>query len=287
MKYLEATFTIEPDTQDARDLVSALAGEAGFESFEDEADEPLRGFVQADLFDQAALDMLLAEFPIGGTVVSYVLGDVDEKDWNAAWEAEGFEPIVIGDRCIVYDAKHENAQTLEIHEGELSIGIDARQAFGTGTHETTQMMLATMLDLDLQDRRVLDCGCGTGILGIAARKLGAAEVVGYDIDDWSVENAKHNAEINGVELDILEGDRTVLSHVSGVFDVVLANINRNILTADMPTLIDVMGAQGTLVVSGFYNEDAEMLLLHAVGLGLHEVGRRTEGNWCCLRLQRD
>lgn len=286
MKYLEATFTITPDTQDARDLVTALAGEAGFESFEDEADQPLRGFVQTDLLDQPTFDMLLSDFPLIGTHVSYELSEVEERDWNAAWEAEGFEPIVVDNRCIVYDAKHENAETLEIRPDELCIGIDARQAFGTGTHETTQMMLSTILELELNGRRVLDCGCGTGILGIAAKKLGASEVVGYDIDDWSVENARHNAEINSVELDILEGDRTVLSHVSGVFDVVLANINRNILTADMPTYIEVMGAGATLVISGFYNEDSEILLLHAVGLGLHEVDRKTIGNWCCIRFEK-
>lgn len=137
--------------------------------------------------------MLLANFPLVGTTVDYTLTDVDEKDWNATWEAEGFEPIVIDDRCIVYDAKHEHAEDLLTREGELAIGIDARQAFGTGTHETTQMMLSTMLDLNLQNKRVLDCGCGTGILGIAAKKLGACEVVGYDIDDWSRLGRHRNA----------------------------------------------------------------------------------------------
>lgn len=285
MKYSEATFKIVPDSQDARDLVSALAGEAGFESFE-EAPTELRGFVQTDLLDRPLLDSLLEQFPIEGTHVSYELKDVDEKDWNATWEAEGFEPIVIGDRCIIYDAKHEDASLLEIKPGELSIGIDARQAFGTGTHETTQMMVSTLLDCNLANKRVLDCGCGTGILGIAAKKLGAGEVVGYDIDDWSVENAKHNAEINGVEMEILEGDKSVLSHVNGVFDVVLANINRNILLNDMAAFVDVMNMHATLILSGFYNEDSELLLLKAVELGLHEVDRKSEGNWCCLHLEK-
>ena len=133
---------------------------------------------------------------------------------------------------------------------------------------------------------MLDCGCGTGILGIAAKKLGAGEVVGYDIDDWSVENAKHNAEINGVEMEILEGDKSVLSHVNGVFDVVLANINRNILLNDMAAFVDVMNMHATLILSGFYNEDSELLLLKAVELGLHEVDRKSEGNWCCLHLEK-
>lgn len=283
MKYYEAIFTITPDSEPARDIVSALAGEAGFESFDNEADG-LKGYVQVDLFDKEKLNTSLNGFPIDGVHVDYKISEVNDEDWNATWEQEGFEPIKIADKCVIYDAKDADKINSDDSLPKMKIGIDARQAFGTGTHETTQMMVGTLLELDLKGKHVLDCGCGTGILGIAAAKCGASEVVGYDIDDWSVRNALHNAELNGVKMDVFEGDKGVLSHVSGLFDVVLANINRNILLADMPAFRDVMGSDSLLIISGFYEEDIPVLLDKAKELGLKEVSRKTNGDWACVKL---
>lgn len=283
MKYYEAIFTITPDSEPARDIVSALAGEAGFESFDNEADG-LKGYVQVDLFDKEKLNTSLNGFPIDGVHVDYKISEVNDEDWNAKWEQEGFEPIKIADKCVIYDAKDADKINSDDSLPKMKIGIDARQAFGTGTHETTQMMVGTLLELDLKGKHVLDCGCGTGILGIVAAKCGASEVVGYDIDDWSVRNALHNAELNGVKMDVFEGDKGVLSHVSGLFDVVLANINRNILLADMPAFRDVMGSDSLLIISGFYEEDIPVLLDKAKELGLKEVSRKTNGDWACVKL---
>lgn len=283
MKYYEAIFTITPDSEPARDIVSALAGEAGFESFDNEADG-LKGYVQVDLFDKEKLNTSLNGFPIDGVHVDYKISEVNDEDWNATWEQEGFEPIKIADKCVIYDAKDADKINSDDSLPKMKIGIDARQAFGTGTHETTQMMVGTLLELDLKGKHVLDCGCGTGILGIVAAKCGASEVVGYDIDDWSVRNALHNAELNGVKMDVFEGDKGVLSHVSGLFDVVLANINRNILLADMPAFRDVMGSDSLLIISGFYEEDIPVLLDKAKELGLEEVSRKTNGDWACVKL---
>lgn len=283
MKYYEAIFTITPDSEPARDIVSALAGEAGFESFDNEADG-LKGYVQVDLFDKEKLNTSLNGFPIDGVHVDYKISEVNDEDWNATWEQEGFEPIMIADKCVIYDAKDADKINSDDSLPKMKIGIDARQAFGTGTHETTQMMVGTLLELDLKGKHVLDCGCGTGILGIVAAKCGASEVVGYDIDDWSVRNALHNAELNGVKMDVFEGDKGVLSHVSGLFDVVLANINRNILLADMPAFRDVMGSDSLLIISGFYEEDIPVLLDKAKELGLEEVSRKTNGDWACVKL---
>lgn len=283
MKYYEAIFTITPDSEPARDIVSALAGEAGFESFDNEADG-LKGYVQVDLFDKEKLNTSLNGFPIDGVHVDYKMSEVNDEDWNATWEQEGFEPIKIADKCVVYDAKDADKINSDDSLPKMKIGIDARQAFGTGTHETTQMMVGTLLELDLKGKHVLDCGCGTGILGIVAAKCGASEVVGYDIDDWSVRNALHNAELNGVKMEVFEGDKGVLSHVSGLFDVVLANINRNILLADMPAFRDVMGSDSLLIISGFYEEDIPVLLDKAKELGLEEVSRKTNGDWACVKL---
>ena len=283
MKYYEAIFTITPDSEPARDIVSALAGEAGFESFDNEADG-LKGYVQVDLFDKEKLNTSLNDFPIDGVHVDYKISEVNDEDWNATWEQEGFEPIKIADKCVIYDAKDADKINSDDSLPKMKIGIDARQAFGTGTHETTQMMVGTLLELDLKGKHVLDCGCGTGILGIVAAKCGASEVVGYDIDDWSVRNALHNAELNGVKMEVFEGDKGVLSHVSGLFDVVLANINRNILLADMPAFRDVMGSDSLLIISGFYEEDIPVLLDKAEELGLKEVSRKTNGDWACVKL---
>ena len=134
----------------------------------------------------------------------------------------------------------------------LLVRIDPKQAFGSGTHETTQMIVSLLLNQDMQGKRVLDCGCGTGILGMLLPNDGAQDIVCYDIDDWSVRNTKHNAELNNVKLDILEGDKNVLSHVNGIFDLVLANINRNIILEDLETFYSVMSDDAKIILSGFY-----------------------------------
>ena len=160
-------------------------------------------------------------------------------------------------------------------------------AFGTGTHETTRMICSTLLDMDLQGKRVLDCGCGTGILGICALKLGADSCVGYDIDEWSADNTRHNAVINHVDdrLTSLCGDSSVLSDYVAEFDVVLANINRNILLADMPHFVRVMKPGATLILSGFYEADCALLSSKAQQLGLKLISTRTDGDWASMVFQ--
>lgn len=286
MKYIVAEFKIacSPELlQVARDLVADAAGEAGFESFE-ETPDGLKGYVQEQLFDREMLDRNLAELLLDAATVGYTLHSTEDKDWNEQWEQEGFAPIDIGGRVLIYDARQPAPA---IPAQAVGVSIRARQAFGTGTHQTTRLMIASLLDSPLQGKRVLDCGCGTGVLGLVAAKLGAREVVAYDIDEWSVENAKHNAQENHVEnLTVLHGDAQVLSHVSGLFELVMANINRNILLHDMPALAEMLTADGTLIISGFYEEDAPLLLAEAAKSGFREQGRQTEDRWCCLRLAK-
>jgi len=284
MKYQSAIFVAKIDDSTdielntAYELVAAMAGEAGFESFETEGDT-LVGYVQEALFDKEALDEALSQFPIEGVSVSYTLHDVEDKDWNADWENNGFEPIDIDGRCVIHDTLHPTSE----HPDVMDVVIDAKMAFGTGCHATTRMMVRALLDLDLGGKRVLDCGCGTGILGIVAAKAGAAEVVGYDIDEWSVENTRHNARLNNVDnLEALTGDIKVLSHVDGLFDVVVANINRNILLNDMPELREVMASDGMLIISGFYESDAGQLIACAQGLGLSVITTSSVGDWASL-----
>lgn len=284
MKYYVANFQIKdaPSIGDCRDLLATMTSEAGFESFE-ETDEGLNGYVQQSMLDESKLRELLGDFPIEGVKISYTLSQVEDKDWNEQWENEGFEPIVVGDRCVIHDTKHQADAALPGRKDLLDITIEAKQAFGTGTHETTRLIVGQLLQMDLKGKRVLDCGCGTGILGIVASKMGAQSVVGYDIDEWSVENARHNAELNGVRnMEVLEGNQSVLSHVSGIFDVVLANINRNVLMADMPAMKEVMSHEGILILSGFYAEDGIMIAEKAGSLGLSLSKTSSENNWCML-----
>ena len=288
MKYYEVDFTMTPCTQDAQDILSALAGEAGFETFE-ETPTGLKGYVQQALFDEDALKLALEGFPFENVTLTYSIQEAEDKDWNEQWEQEGFEPISLPlppskrkGNLIIHDGRHLPSD-IDLQPSAIMIEIDAHLAFGTGTHETTRMICATLLDMHLQGADVLDCGCGTGILGIVASKCGASEIVAYDIDEWSVKNARHNAKLNGVKnMEVLEGNQSVLSHVSGIFDVVLANINRNVLMADMPAMKEVMSHEGILILSGFYAEDGIMIAEKAGSLGLSLSKTNSENNWCML-----
>ena len=289
MKYFEAEFVISPLSPDATDLLAALAGEAGFESFE-ETPTGLKGYVQQQLFDQSALQTALADFPFDNVDITYTIREAEDRDWNEQWEQEGFEPITLPG-LVIHDGRHLPADVSSLHTPHstlLEIEIDARQAFGTGTHETTRMICSELISLltphSTLPERVLDCGTGTGILSICALKLGAAEAVGYDIDEWSVDNARHNAVINRVDdrFTSLLGDASILNKVEGTFDLVLANINRNILLADMPAFKQKMAPGATLILSGFYTADCPMLIDKAATLGLTFQKQKEDHDWACL-----
>ena len=286
MKYFEVEFTISPFSADAADLLASLAGEAGFETFE-ETENGLKGYVQQTLFNEEALRESIDDFPFEGTHIIYNVSKAEDRDWNEQWEQAGFEPIVVANQLVIHDGRH--LPTFD--EGTpmpISIEIDAKLAFGTGTHETTRMICAQLISMlspqDANNKRVLDCGTGTGILSICALKLGAKEAVGYDIDEWSVDNARHNAVINQVDnrFTSLHGDASILHNIEGAFDIVLANINRNILLADMPTFVAKMQKGAFLVLSGFYTDDCSILQEKAQTLGLTLVTKNQDNEWACM-----
>ena len=286
MKYLVTEFKIECQDgmiQIARDLLTDALGEAGFETFED-TEDGIKGYVQESLFDENAMNDVISNFMLPDVTINANIQEAEYKNWNEEWEEAGFERININDSITIYDARHDDGNGIA---SGISIGIETKQAFGTGTHETTRMIVSTLLNLDLKGKRVLDCGCGTGILGIAASKLGASEVVGYDIDEWSSENAIHNAELNGVgNMKVMLGDASVLKSVEGKFDVVLANINRNILLADMPAFVSVMADDSVLILSGFYASDVDLLMEKASSLGLSKIDSKSDSEWTCLVLKK-
>ena len=301
MKYYEVNFTIAPCSQDAQDILSALAGEAGFETFEETA-TGLKGYVLQVLFDENALKLALEGFPFENVTLTYSIQEAEDKDWNEQWEQEGFEPISLPlppskrkGNLIIHDGRHLPSD-IDLQPSAIMIEIDAHLAFGTGTHETTRMICGMLLDMQLDDLRVLDCGCGTGILGICALKLGAASAVGYDIDEWSADNTRHNAVINRVDdhLTALCGDASVLAPFATTpdgspsgFNLVMANINRNILLNDMEQFRSVMAPKAQLILSGFYKNDCALLESKAQTLGLSLKATRTDGDWACLLFSLD
>ena len=291
LKYFEVVFTLSPYSADACDVLAALAGEVGFETFM-ETEDGLTGYVQQALFDEQALKETIEDFPFEGVSISYDVREAEDKDWNEQWEQEGFEPIEVrrkmedGRGIIIHDGRH---LPVNISDQDITIEIDAKLAFGTGTHETTRMICSTLLDLfgNLSPLKVLDCGTGTGILAICALKLGASEAVGYDIDEWSADNARHNAVINRVDdrFTSLLGDVNILKEVEGSFDLVMANINRNILLADMPMMHEKMAPGAQLILSGFYTADIPMLTEKAQSLGMKLVAQEEDNDWACVVLR--
>ena len=267
---------------------AALAGEVGFETFM-ETEDGLTGYVQQALFNEQTLKETIEDFPFDGISINYNVREAEDKDWNEQWEQEGFEPIEVrrkmedGRGIIIHDGRH---LPVNISDQDITIEIDAKLAFGTGTHETTRMICSTLLDLfgNLSPLKVLDCGTGTGILAICALKLGASEAVGYDIDEWSADNARHNAVINRVDdrFTSLLGDVNILKEVEGSFDLVMANINRNILLADMPMMHEKMAPGAQLILSGFYTADIPMLTEKAQSLGMKLVAQEEDNDWACV-----
>ena len=273
MKYNVVNFKIDSSSelfQIARDLVADAAGEAGCESFED-SENGIKGYVEQGKLDCMMLDDALQNLPLVDTKVTYTQEEAEYENWNKAWEEAGFEPINVDDKIIIYDA-HQSLPN--IPEKILPVFIQAQQAFGTGTHQT---------------KRLLDCGCGTGILGIVASKLGANDIMAYDIAEWSVENARHNAQINQINnLHVLQGDAKIVSQINGLFDVVVANINRNILLNDMPMFREIMSEDAVLILSGFYADDIPMLKEKAssLNLSLTEVKEKDEWRACVFHAKK-
>lgn len=284
MEYYVTHFTITAEEelmQISRELLVDSVSEAGYESFED-TEKGVDAYVQTQLYDPVRTKELIDDFQIEGVEITFSSEEVEQQNWNEEYEKEIFPSIRVNENCIIYDAQSPEAEELS-QKAPISIAIDQKMAFGNGAHETTKMIVERLLDLNLDGCRLLDCGCGTGILSLVAKRCGASHVTAYDIDEWSVENTKHNAEINGIDLvDVLLGDVSVLSHVDGVFDIIVANINRNILYDDMPFILETMAPGGRLILSGFYEEDADMLVERAAEFGLKEECRKVTNNWTML-----
>ena len=285
MRYYEVKFSIsapEELFQDVCDVLAAMAGEAGFETFE-QTPAGLTGYIQQDAFNDESIQLLLSQMPFDDIQINFQVAEAEDRDWNEQWEQEGFEPVSVGEHLIIHDGRHVPHPAPD----QLLIEIDAKLAFGTGNHQTTRLMADALMALPLSNCTILDCGTGTGILAILALLRGAQSAVGYDIDEWSVDNARHNAVLNGVDdrFTPILGDSTVISNLPTPFDVVTANINRNILLADLPRFRQAMKPRATLLLSGFYAEDIPLLSAKAAELGLVLINDRHEAEWACLEFK--
>ena len=280
MQYIEYTLRPTPFSETATDLISALLGEVGFESFVTE-EEQLKAYVQASLHDAEAVAAILADFPMPEVAIDYHYAEAENRDWNEEWEKNFFQPIVIGERCCIHSTFHHDTPQVE-----YDIIINPQMAFGTGHHETTGLIISELLDSDLAGRSLLDMGCGTAILAILARMRGAKPCTAIDIDDWCVRNSDENIALNGVDqISVYHGDASILGD-KGPFDYVIANINRNILLADMAHYVARMNPGATLLMSGFYVEDIAVLRTEAERLGLIWQHHRENNRWAAIRMVR-
>ena len=277
MKYIEVSFTVSPLSETANDIIAALAMEQGFESFV-ESPDGTTGYVPAHLYDEEALQAILADFPMEDITITFTAEEMEDKDWNEEWEKNFFQPIVIGDRCCIHSTFHKDTP-----QTEYEILINPQMAFGTGHHETTSSIICELLDADLEGKSVLDMGCGTSILAILASMRGANTVTAIDIDDWCVNNSRDNIELNGIHnIKVELGDASLLEGREP-FDVIIANINRNILLADMDRYAACMQKGSELFMSGFYVQDIPAIREKAESLGMTFVHHREKNNWAAVK----
>ena len=278
MKYFEVTFSANPCNETITDILSALTAEIGFESFV-ECEGGMQAYIQQSLFDEEALKNIIADFPIPETDITYTITEPEDKDWNEEWEKNFFQPIVIDNRCVIHSTFHK-----DYPKAEYDIVINPQMAFGTGHHETTSSILGELLDADLKGKSVLDMGCGTSILAILASMRGADPVTAIDIDDWCVNNSRDNIALNNINNITVElGDASLLEGRKP-FDVIIANINRNILLNDMAAYTACMHKGSEIYMSGFYVQDIDAILSKGESLGLKFVHYREKNNWAAVKL---
>ena len=279
MNYLEAIFLIEPYEEYISDVLAEELGELGFESFVT-TEESLAAYIPENKFDENKVKELLADFPFEASI-NYKLNQIESKNWNEEWEKHFFEPIVIGNECVIHSSFHQN-----VPKATYEIVIDPKMAFGTGHHETTSLVIGELLKMDLDGKKLLDMGCGTAVLAILASMRGAKDIVAIDIDTWCTENSLENLEVNRISnIDVKLGGAELLEGMH--FDIVLANISRNILLADMEKYVDCLSSGGELYMSGFYKEDIPLIEAEANSNSLKMIDFKEKNNWVVVKMVKE
>lgn len=277
MKYVELCCSISNPSDDIVDILVAELAELGYDSFNTEGSVLLAYIPEASFVESDVKVVLSKYLPADGFKLSWE--SMPDKNWNEVWESN-FEPIVIDDRCSIRAPFHTN-----LPKTTFEIVIEPKMSFGTGHHATTHQMVEFVLDNEFKGLRVLDMGCGTGILAILAAMKGASHVLAIDNDDWAFENAEENVARNAPgKVDVKLGDAVLLG--GEYFDVILANINRNILLADMESYVDVLVSGGLLFLSGILIEDIPVIINCAVGLGLTPLEQKDRKGWVALSFKK-
>lgn len=303
MNYIEVTLRPQPCSEELCDVLAALLAPLGFDSFSTETD-CLKAYIAQNQWEPSELDALIVDLPIDGVSVRWEAGVVEMEDWNQTWEqSQQFEPIVVqhpANPATVCCVHSPAATSDQVPECRYEVIIDPKMSFGSGTHETTSQLLEEIMtiaqsDCDISDNKyqiaslgkVLDMGTGTGVLAILAAEVGAEHVRAIEIDDWVADNARDNVLLNGLasKVSVECGDASLLTE-GPTYSLVLANINRNVLLADMARYVSVMLPGATLLMSGFYEEDVPVIRTCAEALGLYYEYHRSRNNWVVIRFTK-
>ncbi|WP_304403701.1 50S ribosomal protein L11 methyltransferase [Muribaculum intestinale] len=278
--YTEVRLDLNPCTETHTDILAAMLAEAGYESFVPDS-TGLTAYIRKEDFSPMALDHVIREFPMD-TAISPSHSVVEGQDWNAEWEKNYFKPIVIDNLCAIHSSFHKDVPVCK-----YDILIDPKMAFGTGHHATTTLILRRLLAMDLSGRKVVDMGTGTGILAILADMRGAAKIDAVEIDEFAYENAKENVKLNNAShIALHHGDASTLATIRDI-DLFIANINRNIITADLAAYADTLSPGASVVLSGFYEEDIPVIMKTAETLGLKYADHTVLDRWASLHLKTD
>ncbi len=285
MKRIQVTFNVAtPDTSDLttstmREIAKSMLADCGYDSFtEDDEYGAFDAYINADLFDEQALLDLKKQLEEYEPAVTYSFSsqELPDKDYNEEWERQ-HQPVLVDGFCWVRAPFHPHRDDVK-----YEIVIEPKMSFGTAHHATTYLMLSLLEQEEVAGRTVLDMGSGTGVLAILAAKKGASYVEAIDVDEWAFRNASENFEHNGVNVNAILGDASALT-ADKHFDVILANINRNILLHDMSSYAKVLNTNGSMLLSGFYEHDVDILRDKAEQFGLRLVQQRTRDGWTALR----
>lgn len=280
MNYIEVTFICNPCSEVITEVLSAQLSEIGFESFVN-TEKGIAAYIQEGFFDKDAIDSVLREFPIDAEI-SYSEELIVDRNWNEEWEKNYFQPLVIDDKCIIRSTFHKDTTSFD-----YNIYIDPKMSFGTGHHQTTELMIREILKEDFEGKAVLDMGCGTAILAILASMRGANPILAIDIDEWAYDNAKENLELNHISnIDVQIGGAELLDVAKASFDIVLANINRNILLNDISSYTSVLNTGGLLYMSGFYIEDIPAITEECNRNGLTFIHSESKDNWAVVKFTK-
>ncbi len=277
--YTEVRIDMSPCNETMTDVMAALLCEHGYESFvPDECG--MTAYIKLEDFDKKVLDEVTAELPFD-TSVTVKCETVEGRDWNQEWEKNYFKPITVDGKCVIHSSFHTDIPSMP-----YDIVIDPKMAFGTGHHQTTTLIIRRLLELPLEGRSVIDMGTGTGILAILAAMRGAGPVTAIEIDEFAHVNAVENVSLNHhPEINVVLGDASALAGVEPV-DLFLANINRNIIVGDLQVYASRLKEGGTMLLSGFYEDDIAIVLDEARKHGLEYVGHTVLERWSCLELKK-